>query len=183
VVGTVGSDEKAEVARRCGCNFVIHYRRENFANKVLEFTGGRGVDVAYDSVGKDTFFGSLDALGLFGHLVHFGQSSGPVDPRFTAISPRAWSCDTPLWIAPLMQIYPASMACTALATYGFPPAVRWPRAASAADILRSEALNALPGAINHPKHGLRMPTAAAGRSNPACHQFCRHLPRRHAGAT
>jgi NADPH2:quinone reductase len=80
VVGTVGSDEKAEVARRCGCHFVIHYRRENFVDKVLEFTGGRGVNVAYDSVGKDTFFGSLDALAFFGHLVHFGQSSGPVDP-------------------------------------------------------------------------------------------------------
>jgi NADPH:quinone reductase len=80
VVGTVGSDEKAEVARRCGCHFVIHYRRENFVDRVLEFTSGRGVDVAYDSVGKDTFFGSLDALAFFGHLVHFGQSSGPVDP-------------------------------------------------------------------------------------------------------
>jgi NADPH2:quinone reductase len=80
VVGTVGSDEKAEVARRCGCHFVIHYRRENFVDRVLEFTGGRGVDVAYDSVGKDTLFGSLDALAFFGHLVHFGQSSGPVDP-------------------------------------------------------------------------------------------------------
>jgi NADPH2:quinone reductase len=79
VVGTVGSDEKAEVARRCGCHFVIHYRRENFVDRVLEFTSGRGVDVAYDSVGKDTFFGSLDALAFFGHLVHFGQSSGPVD--------------------------------------------------------------------------------------------------------
>ena len=85
VVGTVGSAEKAEMARRCGCNFVIHYRRENFVDKILEFTGGRGVDVAYDSVGKDTFFGSLDALGLFGHLVHFGQSSGSVDPFYVSL--------------------------------------------------------------------------------------------------
>ena len=80
VIGTVGSAEKAEVARRCGCHFVVDYRRENFVASVREITGGHGVDVAYDSVGKDTFFGSLDALAMFGHLVHFGQSSGSVDP-------------------------------------------------------------------------------------------------------
>lgn len=80
VIGTVGSEEKAEVARRCGCDFVILYRHENVVEKVLEFTGGRGVDVAYDSVGRDTFFGSLNSLAFFGHLVNFGQSSGPVEP-------------------------------------------------------------------------------------------------------
>src|SRR6202011_5976346 len=80
VIGTVGSAEKAEVARRCGCHFVVDYRRENFVASVREITGGHGVNVAYDSVGKDTFFGSLDALAMFGHLVHFGQSSGSVDP-------------------------------------------------------------------------------------------------------
>lgn len=80
VIGTAGSEEKAEVARRCGCDFVILYRHENVVEKVLEFTGGRGVDVAYDSVGRDTFLGSLNSLAFFGHLVHFGQSSGPVEP-------------------------------------------------------------------------------------------------------
>ena len=80
VIGTVGSAEKAEVARRCGCHFVVDYRRENFVASVRDITSGHGVNVAYDSVGKDTFFGSLDALAMFGHLVHFGQSSGPVDP-------------------------------------------------------------------------------------------------------
>jgi NADPH2:quinone reductase len=80
VIGTVGSEEKAEVARRCGCHFVINYRRENFGAIVREITRGKGINVVYDSVGKDTFFGSLDALAMFGHLVHFGQSSGPVDP-------------------------------------------------------------------------------------------------------
>jgi NADPH2:quinone reductase len=80
VIGTVGSEEKAEVARRCGCHFVINYRRENFVTTVREITRGSGINVVYDSVGKDTFFGSLDALAMFGHLVHFGQSSGPVDP-------------------------------------------------------------------------------------------------------
>ena len=80
VIGTVGSEEKAEVARRCGCHFVINYRRENFVATVREITRGKGINVVYDSVGKDTFFGSLDSLAMFGHLVHFGQSSGPVDP-------------------------------------------------------------------------------------------------------
>jgi NADPH2:quinone reductase len=80
VIGTAGSEEKAEVARRCGCQHVILYRQENFTDRVLELTGGRGVDVAFDSVGKDTFLGSLRALAYFGHLVNFGQSSGPVDP-------------------------------------------------------------------------------------------------------
>jgi NADPH2:quinone reductase len=80
VIGTVGSDAKAEIARDSDCHFVIQYRRENFVDKVLEFTAGRGVDVAYDSVGQDTFIGSLNALALFGHLVNFGQSSGPVEP-------------------------------------------------------------------------------------------------------
>jgi NADPH2:quinone reductase len=80
VIGTVGSEEKAEVARRCGCHFVINYGRENFVATVREITSGKGVNVVYDSVGKNTFFGSLDALAMFGHLVHFGQSSGPVDP-------------------------------------------------------------------------------------------------------
>jgi NADPH:quinone reductase len=97
VVGTVGSDEKAEVARRCGCHFVIHYRRENFVDRVLEFTSGRGIDVVYDSVGKDTFSGSLDALAFFGHLVHFGQSSGPVDPfPVSLLSARSTTVTRPM---------------------------------------------------------------------------------------
>lgn len=80
VIGTVGSEEKAELARSSGCEHVILYRRENFVERVREITGGRGVDVVYDSVGKDTFQGSLDVLATFGHLVNFGQSSGNVGP-------------------------------------------------------------------------------------------------------
>jgi NADPH2:quinone reductase len=97
VIGTVGSEQKAEVARRCGCQFVIDYRRESFVDKVRELTDGRGVNVAYDSVGKDTFFGSLDALALFGHLVHFGQSSGPVDPfPVSALSTKSTTVTRPM---------------------------------------------------------------------------------------
>jgi len=80
VIGTVGSAAKAEIARRHGCAHVIRYDQENFPARVRELTDGRGVDVAYDSVGRDTFFGSLDALAMRGHLVNFGQSSGPVEP-------------------------------------------------------------------------------------------------------
>jgi NADPH:quinone reductase len=80
VIGTVGSAAKAEIARRNGCAHVIRYDQEDFPARVRELTKGRGVDVAYDSVGRDTFFGSLDALAMRGHLVNFGQSSGPVEP-------------------------------------------------------------------------------------------------------
>jgi NADPH2:quinone reductase len=80
VIGTVGSDEKAELARRNGCGHVINYRKENFVARVREITGGAGVRVVYDSVGRDTFSGSLDCLQPRGMLVSFGQSSGPVPP-------------------------------------------------------------------------------------------------------
>lgn len=80
VIGTVGSPEKAEIARKNGCKHTILYRTENFVERVREITNGKGVDVAYDSVGGDTFEGSLDCLAMLGHLVNFGQSSGPVAP-------------------------------------------------------------------------------------------------------
>ncbi|MEQ9177020.1 MAG: quinone oxidoreductase [Alphaproteobacteria bacterium] len=80
VISTVGSEAKARVAQACGADHVILYREEDFVARVKEITGGRGVDVAYDSVGKDTFAGSLDCLAPLGHLVNFGQASGPVPP-------------------------------------------------------------------------------------------------------
>ena len=80
VIATVGSEKKAAIARECGADHVILYRQENFVERVAQITQGRGVDVAYDSVGADTFSGSLDCLGFLGTLVNFGQSSGPVPP-------------------------------------------------------------------------------------------------------
>ncbi|MFP3481077.1 zinc-binding dehydrogenase, partial [Burkholderia sp. SIMBA_057] len=77
---TVGSPEKAAVARGAGCDHVILYREEDFAARVRDITGGRGVDVVYDSVGQDTFMASLDCLKPFGLMVSFGQASGPVPP-------------------------------------------------------------------------------------------------------
>jgi NADPH2:quinone reductase len=80
VIGTVGSDEKATVARAHGCEHVIVSTRENFATRVREITGGAGVPVVYDSVGKDTFLGSLDCLRPLGLMVSYGNSSGKVTP-------------------------------------------------------------------------------------------------------
>jgi NADPH2:quinone reductase len=80
VIATVGSREKEEIVRACGADHVILYRQQNFVERVAQLTGGVGVDVVYDSVGADTFFGSLDCLGYRGTLVNFGQSSGPVPP-------------------------------------------------------------------------------------------------------
>jgi NADPH2:quinone reductase len=80
VIGTVGSDEKAKLAQAHGCDHVINYTREDFAQRVREVTGGKGVPVVYDSVGKSTFQGSLDCLRPFGLLVSFGNASGPVPP-------------------------------------------------------------------------------------------------------
>ncbi|MCB1825518.1 MAG: quinone oxidoreductase [Candidatus Competibacteraceae bacterium] len=80
VIGTVGNDEKAELARAHGCHHVIVYSRENFVERVREITGGQGVAVVYDSVGKETFMGSLDCLRPLGMMVSFGNASGPVPP-------------------------------------------------------------------------------------------------------
>ncbi|HRZ08053.1 MAG TPA: quinone oxidoreductase, partial [Candidatus Competibacteraceae bacterium] len=80
VIGTVGSDEKAELARAHGCHHVVVYSRENFVERVREITGGQGVAVVYDSVGKETFMGSLDCLRPLGMMVSFGNASGPVPP-------------------------------------------------------------------------------------------------------
>jgi NADPH:quinone reductase len=80
MIGTVGSDEKAKLARENGCTHVINTTREDFVARVRELTNGKGCDVAYDSVGKDTFPKSLDCLRPRGLWVSFGNSSGPVPP-------------------------------------------------------------------------------------------------------
>lgn len=80
VIGTVSSEEKAEVARAHGCEHIVYYRHENVAERVRELTDGAGVPVVFDSVGKDTFAGSLASLERRGLLVCFGTASGPVPP-------------------------------------------------------------------------------------------------------
>jgi NADPH2:quinone reductase len=78
VIGTVSSDEKAALAKAHGCDHTIIYTRENFTERVKEITGGKGVRVVYDSIGKDTFTGSLECLQPLGMMVLFGAASGPV---------------------------------------------------------------------------------------------------------
>lgn len=80
MIGTVGSDEKGELAKAHGCAHVINYNKENFVERVKEITGGKGVPVVYDSIGNDTFIGSLDCLAPMGMMVSFGAASGPVPP-------------------------------------------------------------------------------------------------------
>ena len=80
VIGTVGSDEKAALAKAHGCDHVIVYTRENFAERVKAITGGKGLAVVYDSVGKTTWDGSLDCLRPLGLMVSFGNASGAVPP-------------------------------------------------------------------------------------------------------
>ena len=80
VIGTVGSDAKAELAKANGCDHPIVYTRDNFVEKVLEITGGKKLPVVYDSIGKDTWPASLDVLRPRGMMVSFGQASGPIPP-------------------------------------------------------------------------------------------------------
>ena len=87
VIGTVGSEEKAALAKAHGCDHTILYREENFVDRVREITGGAGVPVVYDSVGADTYPGSLDCLSPRGMFISFGNASGPItnfDPGLLA---------------------------------------------------------------------------------------------------
>lgn len=80
LIGTAGTDEKCRLALDHGATHAINYRREDFVARVREITGGRGVDVVMDAVGKDTFEGSLDCLRPLGMMISFGNASGPVPP-------------------------------------------------------------------------------------------------------
>ncbi|WP_429951814.1 quinone oxidoreductase family protein [Comamonas sediminis] len=85
LIATAGSDEKCQLALANGAEVAINYRSENFAERVKDITGGKGVKVVYDSVGKDTWDGSLQCLRAFGLMVSFGNASGPVPPFAPAI--------------------------------------------------------------------------------------------------
>ena len=107
VIGTVGSDEKAELARAHGCDHPIVYTRENFTERVMEITNGAGVPVVYDAVGRDTFEGSLDCLRPRGMLVSFGQSSGKIDAFDVGILSAKGSLSV---TRPTLMTYTASRA-------------------------------------------------------------------------
>ncbi|WP_339859231.1 quinone oxidoreductase [Thalassospira alkalitolerans] len=96
VIGTVGSAEKAEIAKSKGCDYPILYREETVSKRVMEITNGQGVEVVYDSVGKDTFDDSLNCLKRLGMMVSFGQSSGAVPPvPIKALAPGAYFLTRP----------------------------------------------------------------------------------------
>lgn len=96
VIGTVGSEQKVELAQHYGCHHVIQYREQDFVAQVKDITGGAGVQVAYDAVGKDTFLGSLACLAPCGHLANYGQASGPVPPfEVSTLFPKSNSLSRP----------------------------------------------------------------------------------------
>lgn len=91
VFGTVGSKEKADRAKAAGCTHVINYREDNFPDWILDLTNGRGVDVVYDGIGKDTFDDSIRSLTPIGMFVTFGQASGPLPPIDLSAVPVTFS--------------------------------------------------------------------------------------------
>lgn len=96
VIGTTSSDDKAKLAKANGCDHPIVYTREDFVARVKEITGGKGVSVVYDGVGKDTFLKSLECLAMLGHLVSYGAASGVPDPISVAqLAPRSASLTRP----------------------------------------------------------------------------------------
>ena len=80
LIGTVGSDEKIDIAKKNGCDYVINYSKQDFVKEVRNITEGIGVSVVYDGVGKNTFQGSVECLKARGTMVSFGNASGPLDP-------------------------------------------------------------------------------------------------------
>jgi len=80
VIGTVGSKEKLVLGKSLGCDYTLTYDQPDFLDEIFDITNGKGVDKVFDSVGKDTFENSLKSVSKCGHILNFGQSSGPIDP-------------------------------------------------------------------------------------------------------
>lgn len=155
VIGTAGSPEKAAIARAAGCDHIIAYREADVAAGVMELTGGRGVDVVFDAVGKDTFEGSLASLATKGHLVHYGQASRPI-PLFdlSRLGAKSAKVSRPfLWpyIHPRDKLLSASASLfAAMAAGDLPLSVggRFPLAEAAAAHAALEARAAGPFALD-----------------------------------
>jgi NADPH2:quinone reductase len=141
VIATVGSEEKAAIARECGADHVILYRKENFVDRVAQITGGKGVEVVYDSVGADTFAGSLNCLDYLGTLVNFGQSSGSVPPF--AVSRLAAKSNT--IVRPMLFHYI--------------------RGRAALEAVAQESFEAMSQDIIRPQIGLRLPLSRAAEAH------------------
>ena len=143
VFATVGSAEKARVARECGADEVILYRQEDFVARIAQLTGGEGVDVVYDGVGADTFLGSLDCLRFLGTLVNFGQSSGPVAP------------------------FPVARLAVRSNTLVRPLLFHYIRERAELEALAREAFGAMRAGVLRATIGLRLPLARAGEAHTA----------------
>ena len=102
VIGTVGSDEKIDLAKKNGCDEVINYSKEDFAKKVMELTNGKGVPVVYDGVGKSTFEKSCESLQVRGTMISFGNASGALDPIDV---PKVLQLKGLYFVRPSMQQY------------------------------------------------------------------------------
>jgi NADPH2:quinone reductase len=143
VITTVGSAQKAAIAEECGAHHIIHYREENFVDRVRQITAGHGVEVAYDGVGLDTFSGSLDCLGMLGTLVNFGQASGPV---------------------PLLAISRLSARSNGVVR---PMLFHYIRERAALEAVALETFAAVADGVLKPSIGLRMPLAQAAEAHTA----------------
>ena len=143
VIGTAGSGEKAEIARRCGADHVILYRDEDVPARVSEITNAEGVAAAYDAVGRDTFLGSLASLSYFGMLVNYGQASGPVDP----IAPAALAAKSNMLARPILFHYV--------------------RDRSSLDAMRRELFAVVEAGVVRPETGLVLPLRDAAEAHRA----------------
>jgi len=143
VIATVGSTEKARIARECGADEVILYREEDFVARVAHLTRGEGVEVAYDGVGADTFAGSLDCLAYLGTLVNFGQSSGPVAP------------------------FPVSRLAMRSNTLVRPLLFHYIRERAALEAMAEEAFAAMRSGVISATVALKLPLARAGEAHTA----------------
>jgi NADPH2:quinone reductase len=143
VIATAGSAEKAAIVRGCGADEVILYRSENFVERVAALTHGRGVDVVYDSVGADTFSGSLDCLAYFGTLVNFGQSSGAVPPFAVArLAARSNAVVRPILFHYIREL-------------------------SAREAMAEETFRMVQAGVLRPRIGLRLPLSRAAEAHTA----------------
>ena len=102
VIGTVGSDEKVDLAKKNGCDEVINYSKEDFSKKVMELTNGKGLPVVYDGVGKSTFNNSIKCLKTRGMMISFGNASGPLEPMDV---PKTLQPKGLYFVRPSMQQY------------------------------------------------------------------------------
>lgn len=143
VIGTVGSADKAAVARRAGADEVILHRDGDVPSRVAEFTGGEGVAAAYDAIGRDTFAGSLASLAKRGTLVNYGQASGPVEP----FAPSALAARSNAVARPIVFHYVERRAML--------------------DAMAGELFAAVAAGVVRPATGLVLPLSRAGEAHRA----------------